>query len=488
MPPKEAPSQRVKVASSSDKLMDSLVAGLKRIAPREKKDASTNTGSVEVCRTNKSVLSKVRYILKTGIRSFDRKTGGIPFGRVTEIYGLESCGKTGLVMRCAIRAQMREIYEKIKDPDAPTKTILQQIPDDADVTVVFVDNEQSVDEDGKTIIDGVALNAVLLRCDTVDQLFKSVDYTINKIADHERETKRQQFVVIIVDTIAGTSSKEEMTQDWGKEDYSRQPKQLRRAFRRMTRKINRCNVAMICTNQVSDSYAASAVKKGGKFMLPQDRDFSTFGGRALKYYSTLRVFMQKVCNWSLIRKSRFPDGMLVSFHTSKNRQVKPLRDGRMVLVFSNQLESDEEEKFNYTDIEAAGGIISRSDGTREMAGGFNDVFSLLEDLIFLGFATIAKESGTISFKFDKWGIPMRTFGEKSAPFLEEDAQVEERPGFNKRDPYIEAKVEWPEFYREHEADFNAMWERAVQYTFENEGLSEYASNDDGHDDDDDSED
>ncbi len=462
--------------------MDSLVAGLKRIAPRKKNDGTTPAGSVEVSRTSKNVLSKIRYVLKTGIQSFDRASGCIPFGRVTEIYGLESCGKTGLVMRCAIRAQSREIYEKIKDPDNPAKTILQQIPDDSDVTVVYVDNEQSIDEDGKTIIDGVPLNAVLLRCDTVDQLFKSVDFCIDNIAAHERESGRQQFVVVIVDTIAGTASKEEMSQEWGKDDYSRQPKQLRQAFRRMTRKINRQNVAMICTNQVSDRYQAALSRGKGKSNLPQDSDFDTFGGRALKYYSTLRIFMFRVSTWSLMRGSKFPDGMLVGFCTSKNRQVKPLRSGRMVLVFSNELETETDEEINYLEVEKHGGIIKRADGSREMQGGFNDVFSMLEHLIFLGFASIS-DKGSISFRFDAWQIPTTTFG-LSAPHLEEDAQVEERPGHNKRNPSIEAKVDWPEFFLEHEADFRVMWERAVEYMFENEGLSEFVP---GKDDDEDDE-
>lgn len=461
-----AKSAKVLKVAGNDKLMDQLVAGLKRIAPKKKSDGTTPAGSVEVSRTSKNVLSKIRYVLKTGIRSLDRATGCIPFGRVTEIYGLESCGKTGIAMRCAIRAQIREIYEKIKDPDNPLKTVMQQIPDDSDVTVLYVDNEQSVDEDGKTIIDGVPLNAVLLRCDTIDQLFKSIDYCIDTIAAVERETKRQQFVVVIVDTIAGTASKEEMTQEWGKDDYSRQPKQLRQAFRRMTRKINRQNVAMICTNQVSDRYQA-ALTRNRKSNLPQDTDFDTFGGRALKYYSTLRIFMYRIGTWSLVRGSKFPDGILVGFCTSKNRQVKPLRSGRMVLVFSNQLETDGDEQINYVDVERHGGIIHHADGTREMQGGFNDVFSLLEMLIFLKFATIT-DSGTITFRFNAWNVPTTTFD--NASLVENDDQVEDKPVAN---PSIDSKVEWPEFYLEHEADFIALWERAVDYMFENEGLAEF---------------
>jgi RecA/RadA recombinase len=439
-----APSIRMRtVTKAHSKFLDKLVSSSRKIAPRNKEG-----GSVEVSRTNKEIMSKVKYVLTTGIRSFDRVTGGFPFGRVTELYGLESCGKTAMCKRAAIRAQMGEIYERVEDPDNPKKKVMRKLDEGTDVTIIYIDNEQSLDDgDGQVIIEDmgqeIELDCVLKRCDTVDQLFKQIDHDIDLIAEHEKETGRQQFVIVIVDTIAGTSSKEEMKQDWDKEDYQRQPKQLRRAFRIMQRKINRQNVCMICTNQVSESYSADKSKS----FTPQDKDFSTFGGRALKYYSSLRVFMFKVpTKWILIKGARFAAGFLVGFFTSKNRQIKPLREGRAALSFDF---------------------------------GFHDEFSLLETFLFLDFATF-NDDGSIGFRFEHWNIPTKTFGK--APSIDEDAEV--APSRKKRLPTCDCKGAWLEFYKEHQADFDTMWEKAVEYLFATEGLAGYlAAPEDSKDDD-----
>jgi hypothetical protein len=98
------------------------------------------------------------------------------------------------------------------------------------------------------------------------------------------------------------------------------------------------------------------------------------------------------------------------------------------------------------------------------------------------------DTGAIALRFDAWKVPMTTFGEQAsaAPHLEDDAGVEERPGYKKRNPSIDSKAEWPEFYREHEADISALWERAVEYMFENEGLADFTPG--NEDDEDESED
>ena len=444
------PTKKLKAGFSNSDLKDRIVASVKRIAPRNK-----DAGSIEVCRTNKEILSRVRYVLTTGIKPFDDAVGGFPFGRVVELYGLESCGKTAVCMRSAVRAQKREIYERIKVEDTEKiEYVLRKIPNDADVTVLYIDNEQSLEDDEKIVIEDVEIDAVLARCDTVELLFKTIDKTLDEISAFEKQTGRQQFVVVIVDTIAGTSSKEEMTKDWGKDDYSRQPKQLREAFRRMTRKINRQNVCMICTNQVSDSYkAAQAGKKGNKSTLPRDQDFSTFGGRALKFYATVRIFMFKIpdVKYTLVKGAQFAAGFLVGFFTSKNRQVKPLREGRMALL------SDR---------------------------GLDNTFSILESLIYYGFAVYDKENGGYAFRFNAWKIPMTTFGGSNAIDLEEgDAAEEESRSERKKNPRIESRAEWPAFYEAHKADFDAMWAAAKNYIFATEGIGGFvASREDAEDD------
>jgi hypothetical protein len=102
--------------------------------------------------------------------------------------------------------------------------------------VLYVDNEQSIDDNEKIIHDGVELDVELLRCDTVDQLFKNVEIAVDACATYQKEDPDTLYLAVgIVDTIASTSSKEELTQEWSKEDYSRHAKQYRKGFRIMAR-------------------------------------------------------------------------------------------------------------------------------------------------------------------------------------------------------------------------------------------------------------
>src|SRR6187455_2972693 len=78
---------------------EELIAELRAIAPTGK-----DAGTWEIAKTTDLVLSSVKYVLTTGISSFDAIVGGMPFGRMVELFGLESCGKTAMAIRCAARA------------------------------------------------------------------------------------------------------------------------------------------------------------------------------------------------------------------------------------------------------------------------------------------------------------------------------------------------------------------------------------------------
>jgi RecA/RadA recombinase len=413
-------------------LMDRIVSKLQATKPRN--DAA---GTCEVARTSKNILSRVKYVVSTGIKSFDQLTGGLPFGRVVELYGMDASGKTGIAIRTAIRAQSKYIYERLRDTDGAI--LFSKVPDDTyDVTIFYVDNEQSLDDDGKIqIVDDenpqnppIRLDAVAYRCDTITQLFKAVDNMLDITEAYEKESGRTQFVVVVVDTIASTSSNEEMTAEWGKVDYQRQPKQLRESFRKMTRRLNRQNVCMICINQVSDSYAASA-RRGPKSSTPQDDDFSTFGGRALKYYASIRIFMYRMkTRFALRPKASFQQGFIIGFKTTKNRVIKPLREGRMVLMFDK---------------------------------GYLDTYSMLETLMFMKYAEMG-ETGDIRFRFRAKGITTTTFGKSAASLEEEDDEAG-----RESDPKISCRAEWTSFYAAHKEDVDNLWDAAMKAAFASEG-------------------
>lgn len=394
----------VRLKANQD-LVDKVIGKLNQTRPKDK------DCTFEITRSSRSILSRIKYVLTTGIDPIDSVVGGFPFGRVVELYGLEGCGKTAMVMRAAARAQQRQIFEKQDDGS------WVKVPDDAEVAILYIDNEQSIDDGSRLIIDGTQIDAVIGRCDTVDHMFKMIDVTLDTIDDEMKEGALY-FVVVIVDTIAGTSSKEEMKAEWGKDDYSRQPKQLRQGFRRMMRKINRRNVLMLATNQVSDNFNKQRSKI--KSSIPQDGDFSTFGGRALKFFASQRVFMYKQGQYKLSPKSQFPHGFVSGFVTTKNRVAKPYRGGKFVLLFDR---------------------------------GMSNIFSILETLVFLKLAERSKDSrGQVNFMFGRAGFEPTTFVKK--------------PQERKLNTSLESLEEWPAFYEAHKVDMDLLWARGKVMLFE----------------------
>lgn len=417
-------------------LNDRIMMKIRATAPKK-----GEAGSVEISDTGKSVLSKVKYVLTTGIAPFDDMVGGFPFGRVTEVFGLESCGKTQLVIRAAVRAQTLNICEVVR-----TKGIPKLVPiskKNVYIHVLYIDNEQSIDEDEKIVVDGTPLRVKLARCDTIDQLFKMADIAITEVGIAQKEDPDTLFfVLVIVDTIASTSSKGEMTQEWGKVDYSRHAQQYRQGFRIMTRKINRVNVSMICTNQVGDKFGDSgggSRKKPNKGFGMQPNDYATFGGKALKFFATHRVFMMQMREYKINPRSKFPNGLLVGFRSMKNRVKKPFREGRMVILFGDE---------------------------NGVGGGFNDLYSILETLIYLKYAEIGEgDKKEIKFKFHKFKIPVTTFGEQLSTTLDEDDDQEVSSKRGRKDPSIGIRAEWPAFYAAHKADIDALYANAIEKSF-----------------------
>lgn len=411
-----------KAKSKAADLTSDLIAGIRAVSP--KKDGAN--GLVEISRSTEKILNRVSHVLKTGIAAFDEITGGIPFGKIVEIYGLESCGKTNLALRLAYNSQIKNIHTVTRHEDG-TKTEELIDPKECDVAVLYIDNEQSLDDDEKQVVAGVTLDMAVASCDTVDMMFKIIETAVQKTEQREAKTGRPQFLVIVVDTIASTSSKEELSAEWGKDDYSRQAKQLRKGFRVLNRRFSRANICAVFTNQVSDKFGDAGATKRPKSINPAELDFTSFGGKALRYYSTHRIFMFRLMSKYRVHEThQFADGFLVGFYTTKNRLRKPCREGRMALLF------------NKTD------------------GGFNDLFSRLETMMYLKAAEY--DDGEIKFRFRGNGVKMTTFGVKKTT-LEEDDSTSSR-----RDPSIK-RSEWPAFYAEHQADCDLLWAKAIDTAF-----------------------
>lgn len=417
-----------------------LLAKLRSIAPK-----GEEAGSWEISRTTDLVLSQVKYVLTTGIEPFDDIVGGLPIGRMVELYGLESCGKTAMAIRCAARGMKGHISEVIHVKDSPV-TYRELTTDEAKVLVVYIDNEQSLDEDGKLVVDGEKLDVIGGRMDTTDEVFKAIDGSISFQEERMKAAEEDgilRFMLIVVDTIASTTTKQELDQKWGQQDFPRQPQQISKALRQLTRRVNRNNVCVLFTNQVRVKFQEQQKGKGMQTFQIKASDYSSPGGFALRFYATHRVFMYAFNQkFRLVPDAQFSAGLLIGFHTVKNRLKKPLRDGRMVLLFD------------------------------EKQGGFHNVFSMLETLEMLGFVEVEAESRHTGFslKFHRNGIVPTTFGDKLKTTLAEDEEAPMPRRGKPKDPGFKYRADWPEFYAAHKADIDKLWEAAVAYAFATEGL------------------
>jgi len=420
-----------------------MMAALKSMAPK-----GEDTTTWEISRTTELVMSQIKYVLTTGIEPFDDIVGGMPFGRMVELYGLESCGKTAMAIRCAARAMKNNISEVIRNSD-DTITLKPLEPGKCKVVVVYIDNEQSLDDDMKLVVDGEALDVIGARMDTTDDVFKAIDGAISyqeKRMEMESEDDIKRFLLVVVDTIASTSTKQELEQKWGTQDFPRQPQQISKALRQLARRVNQNNVCVLFTNQVRVSFSGGQ-QQGGKttFAVKAD-DYNSVGGLSLRFYASHRVFMYAFNQkYKLLPDAQFSAGLLVGFHTKKNRLRPPLRDGRMVLLFDAK------------------------------QGGLNNAFSMLETLVYLGFVDVAAESKHTGYtlKFKASGIVPTTFTpDKVESTLEEDEDLPaSRRSGSRKDPGFKFRAEWPEFYVQHKEDIDKLWQEAVAYAMATQGLN-----------------
>lgn len=418
-------------------LSDRILTDIRRTLPRK-----PGGRIVEINRADVELFSRIKYVLTTGIKPFDDFVGGFPFGRISEIYGLEGCGKSALAIRAAIRGKLKNIVELVRRDDGG-KEFRPISRKKLDVHILHIDNEQSVDEQ-RNEVDGVEYHSLDIhnaRIDTIEDIFKMVETTLISVTAAQKEAQESDpdtlyLCAIIVDTIASTSSMSEMDRDWGEQDYDRRAKAIHEGLRRLVRRINKANIALICTNQVQGKMGNINPRNArGWAML--DNDYTSPGGMGLKYYSSHRIFMHRMpTKYRLAPKAHFSDGELIAFWAPKNRIRKPRREGRLVLLFGDE------------------------DGA---GGGFSQEYSMLETLIFLGYADVSETGRDITFKFAKHAVVMKTFGDTAMSLDEADSAK----GKNKRirDPKIENRSKWTEFYQAHKQDLDALYDTAIHESF-----------------------
>ena len=192
-------------------------------------------------------------VIPTGSIALDLAlgVGGIPRGRISEVYGPEASGKTTLALHIIAEAQKMG------------------------GTAAFIDAEHALDPQRAESI-GVKLDELLIsQPDTGEQALEIAETLI----------RSGGVDVIVVDSVAALVPKAEIEGEMGESIIGLQARLMSQAMRKLTGAISRSKTAMIFTNQIR-------MKIGVMFGNPE----TTSGGQALKFYSSVRIDMRKIGN------------------------------------------------------------------------------------------------------------------------------------------------------------------------------------------------
>lgn len=250
--------------------------------------------------------SDVNEWISTGCSMLDlaisnRPNGGLPVGRIIEITGLEASGKSLLAAHALADTQKKGGM------------------------AVYIDTENAISREFLQAI-GVNLKDMLyVPLETVEDIFEAIESIIESI----RKTDRSKLVTIIVDSVAGASTKVEMAADYDKDGWATSKAiVLSKAMRKVTNMIGRERICLIFTNQLRS-------KLGVSFGDP----WTTAGGKAIAFHSSVRVRLKSMGQLKLTREGREEImGIKTRAQVIKNRMGPPLRSVDYEIYFDSGID------------------------------------------------------------------------------------------------------------------------------------------------------
>jgi recombination protein RecA len=247
----------------------------------------------------------IKDFVSTGSTMLDlaisnKPNGGIAVGRITELNGLESSGKSLLGAHMLAETQKKG------------------------GVAVYIDTETAVSTEFLTAIGVDVDNMLYLHLETVEDIFSAIEEIVAKV----RESDKDRLVTILVDSLAASTTKVELEADFDKDGWATAKAIIiSKAMRKITQMIGREKIALVFTNQLRQ-------KLGVMFGDP----WTTSGGKALPFHSSTRIRLK---NTGQIKdKKNNTIGMKMRAQVIKNRLGPPMRHADFELYFETGIDDD----------------------------------------------------------------------------------------------------------------------------------------------------